>query len=175
LKKLILFLALALINTTFAQSSKLLEDNLFKIKIISPGFGYEKSTSHNTSVAFETSVFAGLNLRDSEANYFLSPYVEGQFRNYYNLQKRISKGKSTLGNSGSYFAIQTSYYFTPINNSEFSSVYDGLNIGSVWGFQKTYISGLNIGANLGVNYNFSEKTVRKILPIMYFNLGWVFF
>lgn len=151
----------------------MLQENLYKIKIIAPGFAYEKSISKNTSIALETSVLAGLNLRDSESNYFFSPYLESQFRYYYNLQKRISKNKSTAGNSGSYFAIETSYYFKPINTREFKSVYDGFNVGGVWGFQKTYKSGINLGSNLGLAYNFSPNQVKKLLPVINFGVGWV--
>ncbi|GAA4274312.1 hypothetical protein GCM10022258_36080 [Aquimarina gracilis] len=46
-------------------------------------------------------------------------------------------------------------------------------IGPVWGFQRTYNSGFNLGLELGVGYAFDSND-EFVAPIVNFRLGWAF-
>ncbi len=161
----------------FVQSQQfLLQENLLKINIITPAVSFEKKLSEKNSLVIETGLSAGFNIRANETTYLFSPYILGQYRNYYNLIKRQKKNKSIAGNSGSFLAAHTSYYLLPLNNNkDFVSTFDGLTIGVIWGFQKTYKVGLNLGANAGLGYNFSDNKEKGVLPIVNFSLGWLVF
>lgn len=102
-----------------------------------------------------------------------SPFGRAQYRYYYNLEKRLAKNKSIRVNSAAYIAPSISYYMKPINDGSYLSNYDGLTAGAVWGFQKTYKSGMNLGANTGLGYNFSSNLVHQVVPILNFTVAWV--
>jgi hypothetical protein len=40
-------------------------------------------------------------------------------------------------------------------------------------FKKTYKSGINLGANTGLGYNFSSNLVHQVVPILNFTVAWV--
>lgn len=67
--------------------------------------------------------------------YSIHPYVTVEPRYYYNLQKRLNKGKRIDGNRGSFLALQGAYIFKPVieynvqyrNGAFFVSPYWGLH------------------------------------------------
>jgi hypothetical protein len=174
MKYLILIFTFCFGQVSISQTTNGLEKNLFKINILSPGFSYEKALGESNTFFIESSMGFGFSTRGNRTTYLFAPLLNSQYRMYYNLNKRQSKNRDISGNSGSYFALHGSYYFEPINSKkEFFSLYDGFTAGGVWGFQKTYKSGLNLGANAGLGYNFSSNKVQELLPILNFTLGWV--
>ena len=149
---------------------------------MSPGFSFERKVSEKKSINFDTNLSIGFALRNdntSESNtdfkILTSPFLRTQYRYYYNLQRRVGKGKSITNNSGSFLAFNGSYYFNPINNQDYVSNYDGFTFGGVWGFQKTYRSKINISSNVGLGYNLSDSNdnSERLIPILNFTLGWV--
>lgn len=162
-----------------AQSNFLVEKSLFKVNILNPGLSLERGLSTNTTFCIIANLSLGFNLKSNNASsgnsnilLLASPYVRGQYRYYYNLDKRKANGKKISDNSGNFLAISSSYYFRPINNEEFVSIYDGFTIGGIWGFQKTYSNKLNLSANGGLGYNFTTNA-SGIVPILNFTVGWV--
>ena len=152
-----------------------LENNQFKINILTPGITYEKKISNNTSLSTDLNLSAGFAYdSDSGTKVLLSPYIREEFRYYYNFEKRNAKNRNTRNNSANYIALTGNYYFKPIGNSEYVSVYDGLTIAPVWGLQRTYRSGINISLIGGAGYNFgtSDRTA-SFVPVINFTLGWV--
>jgi len=182
MKKYFVFLVLILNGNSITAQSVSLKENLFKINIISPGFSFERKVSNNKSINFDANLSIGFAMQnDDESNtnsnfkVLASPFLRSQYRYYYNLQRRINKSKSINNNSGSFIALNGSYYFNPINSQDYISNYDGLTLGGVWGFQKTYKSNLNISSNIGLGYNFSDSfdNSRQLIPILNFTLSWV--
>lgn len=182
MKKYILFLIMILCNNWIKAQNLSLNKNLFKMNILSPGFSFERKVDNNKSLSLDANLSIGfalnnVNTTNSNSNFIVlaAPFFRSQYRYYYNFQRRISKEKRIIGNSGSFLAFNSSYYFNPINNQKYVNNYDGLTIGGVWGFQKTYKSNINIGANVGLGYNFknSNNNSDRLLPILNFTLGWV--
>lgn len=175
MKNFLIYIAI-LLSSTLAYSQK--ESNttrsLFKVNILSPGLTYERILSDKTTFDIDVNLsIGGSSNGGGQLKLLASPFVRAQYRYYYNLEKRLGNNKSISGNSGGYMAPSISYYMKPINDDFHLSNYDGLTVGAVWGFQKTYKSGINLGANTGLGYNFSNNLVHQIVPILNFTVAWV--
>ncbi|WP_159090677.1 hypothetical protein [Aquimarina aquimarini] len=151
------------------------ESHLFKVNLLlTPGIEYEVGLTKNTTADFR--IGTGLRYvrttRDRDYGIFLT--FEGAYRYYYNFEKRLRKGKNTTRNSANYLAMTTYFAHTEpiIGNLDTNIDFVG-QVGPVWGFQRTYRYGLNLGLELGLGYDFSD-TDKSIVPIFNFRLGWAF-
>lgn len=173
--KISILVLFAFIKLNAQKKISYLENNQFKINILSPGLTFEKRVSENTTLATDVNLSAGFAYNSgSGTKLLLSPYVREQYRYYYNFEKRNLKGKNTKNNSANFIALSGSYYFKPISNSEYVSEYDGVTIAPVWGLQRSYGSGLNIGLIAGAGYNFgTNQRTASFVPVVNFTLGWI--
>ena len=175
-KCLIIILSLVSVLNTKAQDVSKVANNLFRINILTPGLTFEKRITNNNTLCLDTNLGLVYTFSSNLGNRLLkTPFTRLQFRNYYNFDKRIAKGKNTLNNSGNYIALSSSYYFKNLNDDYFVNSYDGLTLGATWGLQRTYKSGLNINLNTGLGYNFSNLKDRSMTAILNFTVGWVLF
>jgi hypothetical protein len=165
-----MFLLFPLLNN--AQQTNAVKGSLYKINI-SPGFTYEKGLTNTTTLCLEGNLSVGFAVNNNKTLFLATPFVKSQYRYYYNLDKRVSKGKDISRNSGGFIAITSSFYLKPIGNDVYVSNYDGFTAGGIWGFQKTYKSGINLTANAGLGYNFSDNLTHKVVPLLNFTIGWV--
>lgn len=165
-------------SLVFALNMKAQEvsNNLFRINILTPGLTFEKGISTNNTLCLDANLGLVYTFSSNLGNRLLeTPFTRLQFRNYYNFDKRIAKGKNTLNNSGNYIAFSSSYYFKNINDEFFVNSNDGFTIGATWGLQRTYKNGININLNAGLGYNFSNRKDKSIVPIINFTFGWITF
>lgn len=175
-KEYFLLISLMTILSLTAQNNSVIEKNQFKVNILSPGFSLEHGLNKKSTLSSELNLSVGFNSDgfNENSNIIIAPYIKEQYRYYYNLDKRIAKRKNVSKNSGNFLAINASYYFGPINNSEFISSYDGFTLAPIWGLQRTYKSNLNVNINAGIGCNFSNKSNKNaIIPVLNFTLGWV--
>jgi len=158
------------------QETPSVEKNLFKINLLLPGFVYEHGFSSKNALysefsfgfGYQTSAFWG-------STFVIYPTINEQFRHYYNLEKRVGKGRRTAGNSGNFYGLSAIYNFKSINtNFDISSFNSSFTIAPVWGFQRTYMHKFNLNLNGGVGYNIDiEKDNNEIVPVINFTIGWV--
>lgn len=181
-KYFIIIIIITFYHSMNGQKDFLVRNTFFKVNLLTPGLTFEKGLFPNTTFCIDANLSLGFSLRSSNSapensNFILltSPFLRGQYRYYYNLEKRKIKGKNISNNSGNFIAINSSYYFRAINNNEFAHAYDGLTLGGIWGFQKTYSGNFNMSANAGLGYNFSDYTTNfnGVVPILNFTIGWV--
>lgn len=175
MKKILIFTAVLIFSTlAYSQKESDLSRNLFKVNILAPGLTYERVLGDKTTFNVDVNLsFGGTSKGGGQLKLLASPFGRAQYRYYYNLEKRLAKNKSIRVNSAAYIAPSISYYMKPINDGSYLSDYDGLTAGAVWGFQKTYKTGMNLGANTGLGYNFSSNLVRQVVPILNFTVAWV--
>lgn len=103
--------------------------------MVGVGPDIEKRLSENTTLSTDLNLSAGFAYNsDSGTKLLLSPYIREEYRYYYNLEKRNSKDKNTKNNSANFIALSGSYYFKPIGNSEYVSLYDGLQLRQYGGY-----------------------------------------
>jgi hypothetical protein len=156
-----------------AQNTPSVEKHQFKINVLLPGIVYEYGLSNKNTLYSELSAGFGYSSNYFGDNWTFVPYIHEQFRHYYNLEKRATKGKVTSYNSGGYVAMAANYNLKSITTNDFySSSNSSVFIGSVWGFQRTYKHKFNLDLNLGAGYGFSKQN-SGFSTTLNFTLGWV--
>lgn len=172
----VIYSCLIMTSVVYGQEKEIsVNKNLFKINLLPPGITYEHGLTKkltlnsdiNAGISYHYSSFSG-------SDWIIFPFVDEQLRHYYNLEKRALKGKRTENNSGNFLALGAMYMFRGKGKYEYINDYDGFNLYSVWGLQRTYQNNLNISINAGLGYNFSSNdNVNELSPIVNFTLGWV--
>jgi len=173
--KISLILIISFLSNSYSQESPSVEKNQFKINVILPGFVYEHGFTNKNTLYSELSI--GLAYRKSffydEATWSFLPVINEQFRHYYNLDKRADLGKRTAHNSGNFLALNAIYNFESLStNNSYSESTSSFTIAPVWGLQRTYKGGFNLGFNAGIGYNI-DKYENDFVPVVNFSLGWV--
>jgi len=170
---LVLFLTITF-YCAFAQSNSV-NENLFKVNLLTPSLEYEVGTSKKTTLDFK--IGTGLSVsggsgRKTDWSFF--PFAEVQYRYFYNFEKRLAKKKRTANNSGNYIALGSFIQSGKpiIGNSSYYENYIGA-IGPVWGMQRSYKSGFSLNLYAGPGYSFSDKNNEGLVALINFSLGWV--
>lgn len=153
-----------------------------RFDILAPGVGGEiqlKETQTiagaiNFGFAFGAS-FSSNGGGQQEENYFIiAPTIHAQYRYFFNRPKRIRKGKSVYNNSGLFLGAHIRYNAPDIYSSDnFYSANDGLNIGPIFGVQKTWDNNLQLGISIGLGYNSASSNESQVDAIGSFNFSYV--
>ncbi len=157
-----------------AQSSPVtVEQSQFKINFLLPSISYERALSNKSTLYSEFGTSFGLQSgSNTNVNWTFIPFLNEEFRHYYNLEKRASKGKITAGNSGSFFALNAIYNFKSLNtDSKITSQSADFSIIPTWGFQHTGKKGFSTSLNLGYGYGFNKNGNQGVAMIK-LSLGW---
>jgi len=175
MKNSLLFVFMIFTLLVNAQNGKV-EKNQLKLNFLVPGLKYEAGITDKTSVTFGVgmgfSIIGGSN-KDTEVSFF--PFLESQYKYYYNFEKRRSKGKNTLNNSANYISfIAVVQSQKPLFKSDRYDDRALIVVGPTWGFQRTYKSGFNLSLDLGVGYAFESSGGNGFVsPLIDIELGWV--
>lgn len=168
----VLFLSVIVLK---AQSDNNVENHQLQLGLPMPGLLYEKGVAKNSTLSIEA--ISGFNLRGCtgcETEFGVYPIFRGQYRYYYNMERRLDKDKNISGNSGNYIGGLLLYQDgNPIlGNLETNSV---LAVGPVYGIQRTYRRGFFYRLETGVAYfeddSFFDNT--GITLILAARIGWV--
>jgi len=174
MKKLILlsfcFCSFLSIN---AQDQPSVEDGLFSVNILTPGLEYEIGLTNSTTLDLRAGSGFAYRKGVFEEGFGVYPIFNLQYRHYYNLKKRLDKGKNISNNSANYIALSGAIQAGKpiIGNLEYNEGYFGV-IGPVWGLQRYYGAGFKLDLNLGGGYGFNESGSSFFSPIIGLRLGW---
>lgn len=181
MKKFVLLVILLSAPAIFAQSAA--DPDLpgttdqFSLNLIFPSIEYEKSISDKSTL--DAMIKLGFAYHDGyyldEEEYGIFPFFELQYRHYYNLAKRLSKGKKITENSGNYFSgmLELGGGDPVIGNMENAVDFYGA-LGPVWGLQRVYNSNIKFNLNLGAAYWWNNLGNQGISPVIGFQLGYKF-
>ncbi len=171
--KILINLFLLAIVFVKAQSSPVtVEQSQFKINFLLPSISYERALSNKSTLYSEFGTSFGI-YKPIYEGVAVIPFLNEEFRYYYNLEKRAAKGKSIAGNSGSFLAINAIYNFRSLNTgATLTSQSADFAIVPNWGFQHTGKKGFSTGLNLGYGYGFNNYGNQKFVMIK-LSLGWV--
>ncbi len=172
-----IFMFTAIIVSAQTNTTPEVAKNMFKINLLSPSLEYEVGVGKNATIVMGLGTALGaVSLPNDEVKFGLFASVKTAYRYYYNFEKRAKKGKNTAGNSANYISLTSSGI-----KSDKSIVGDvrtvddyQIEIGPVWGFQRTYKSGFNLGLEMGLGYAILDKSSSYVKPIVNFRLGWAF-
>lgn len=155
-----------------AQSNFNVEKSQLQLGLPLPGVLYELGTSKNTTLSFEA--LAGFELRGCsgcDTDFGIYPIVRGQYRYYYNMERRLRKQKNISGNSGNYVAALVGYQHGSPLIGNLNTV-NTLGIGPVYGLQRTYRKGFFYRLEGGVAY-FQDDFDEGVGLVLAARIGWV--
>lgn len=157
----VVFLLLMIVTeVVYAQSPEVERSvtSMFKLNFFVPGISYEQKIAQYQTVHFATYLDAITSTQTSnngdQTNFYLTPSIAVEIRNYYNLNKRERKGKMTDMNSGNYLAPV--YIGKYAYKNDFGTETWFNQVGAVWGLQRTSPSGFSFDLNLGLGYTWTE-------------------
>jgi hypothetical protein len=154
------------VNSFSQEESKAEITNVTKINFLDPGIGYEMRIAKNQSLGIQAfiSISAGFGYSSdfgTSSFFYLDPALMLQYRYYYNLSKRDSKGKRTEMNSANYISPIFETVFYKVRTSDVE--YTGKNrtaintLGLAWGLQRNYKRRFSLDLNMGVGYRFGGR------------------
>jgi hypothetical protein len=173
----IIIIHLFLVNYLYSQNINNKTTNVLRINIINPGVEFEMAVMNHSAFVANLGVGYGGSYPNlsSSANgfvYSLVPFLDLQYRNYYNFEKRLSKGKNIESNSGNFWGLRMltrgeafASNFSRTSNYDFA-------FSPVWGLQRKY-GKINVLFDIGPIYYFDLKGNDGIFPIIFeFSLGY---
>lgn len=169
----VLFLFFTPLIKTIAQDIPSVEKNLFKINILDPGFSFEYGLTTNSTLNSEVGLGLGFSYSDYYGSSFIAyPFIQEEYRYYYNFERRIRKGKNISRNSGNFIGFNASYLFKPITNQQQNFI-ESTEIKAFYGLQRTYKKGFNLSLHMGVGYVIANSDDEGFAPYLRFTMGWV--
>lgn len=171
MKQFLLLMCFIIGATSFAQTST---QDQFSLNLIIPSAEYELSLSERTTLDLYAGIGYAYRKVFDESHFAIFPEVMAQYRYYYNLDKRLEKGKNVDNNSGNYLtAVAVISGGDPIIGDLSSVNGASVILGPAWGLQRVYWNHLKLNLNLGLGYGFNEVD-SYLAPILVFQLGWKF-
>lgn len=159
----------------FAQSS---EDGLTNFARINLGLhGLEASYELPVSKRFvwENSLGIGMgaNVNGGGAEFHFDfarpvPFLKSELKYIYNIEKRVSKGKNVLNNSGNYVGLQTKYSFGnsgtyALNRSSLTEIH--------WGIQRSlggdFVFDFHVGLGYLSDYETEDDAISPTLGLRF--------
>ena len=152
--------------------------SVFRVNLINPGIEYESPVFKQSVVLYNVGVgyfgsYPNLTTSASGWLYSIRPFIDVQFRNYYNLEKRLLKKKNVSYNSGNFWGVRllTSGKDYKSNFRRTSNVDFAIN--PIWGLQRSY-GEINLVFDIGMAYYFDNKGNGGISPTLEFGIGYNF-
>jgi len=132
---------------------------LYSLSIVSPTLGVEKSIKANKSFKISIGNLIGYSSKNGLQN--KSFLLRGEYRQYYNLEKRRDEGRLSSDYSGNYIGLFAEPSFIFAKGEEATNMYAG----GVWGIQRNYTSHfhLDLSLNAGIGRNgFETKAGLRV-------------
>lgn len=142
-----------------------LRENVWRVLFLSPGVSQETRLGVRTTLASDLRLGGAFVANGSSnsfhSSYYLNSVLSSGVRYYYNLERRLQRGKSIRYNSANYLTLRASYSLPPFLEHHESitplNAYQGLGVQAMWGFQRTYRRNfyLNLALGLGVSQRYT--------------------
>lgn len=176
MKKFLPLFFIILSFNLFSQENPGVSTNQFSINFLMPGLELETRLSHISTLDLQLGT--GFALVGGEAHggteFGVFPTFIAQYRNYYNLKKRLSQNRNIDNNSGNYIAFHSAGFGgKPIIGDLESTANYAVEVGPVWGLQRIYGGGFKLNLNLGVGYGFNDIGESAFGPLLGFQIGWL--
>lgn len=158
-----------------AQFGKNCELRQIKVNILNPGVEYEMALGTDTTLDIKAGLQVALDplVSNIYEEFGFFPAVVGQYRYYYNFEKRQRNRKQIYGNSANYIAPTVAAFFPDTRTIENEIVKGAFGYaGVVTGLQRSYNSGINFSIDIGAAY-YAGRFEGQILPVANLSIGWI--
>jgi len=145
------------------------------------GFTFEPRVGKNTTIDLSAGIGGGYNISTNDFTYevaITNPalYFSVTPKFFYNRQKRIDKGKTSLLNAGNYIGLRMKY--TTKGLSENSDIYDALLMNVHWGLQRPLGKKWSFMTHIGAGYAMDATDLNHVsgtfYPALEFRFSYVF-
>ncbi len=149
-----------------------------RINFINPALELEKAVGQKAVVSTGLGVGYGGGYPDltkggSGFIRIISPFLDLQYKRYINLNKRQSRGKSTLNNSANFISLRFLSRGASISENVIRTSNFDFAIGPTWGIQRTMSDRFHFLFDVGPVYYFDTKGNGNIFPlILQINIGY---
>jgi hypothetical protein len=179
MKKVIFIIIIALnVFQGYTQENIRNTSSVLRLNLINPGIEYELPVFDHFTVLFNVGIgygesYPNLTINASGWLYSICPFMDVQYRNYYNLAKRLNKQKNISYNSGNFWGVRLltrgkefDSNFTRTSNIDFA-------VNPIWGLQRSF-GKINLLFDIGISYYFDNIGNDGISPTFEFGLGYNF-
>ncbi len=173
MKYIFTLLLLFIIFHSNSQDKKITEPVLTGT-FLSPGLTYEIPVGKLTTIKFRAAMEAGFSYASGiivgpRYSFSFIPTLTGEYRYYYNIEKRMKANKNSRYNSANYFAVVAKYgtsYTTyhMEDGSTLKNTTEVTNVGIVWGLQRNYRNRFSLDFNIGPSL---------LYPLLYEQFGFI--
>lgn len=131
----------------------------------------ESKLSNNIALRTEVGMLMGLwgGTAFPKTGIVFTPTISIEPRYYYNLERRVKKGKNITTNSANYFSLKTNYNpdFFVISNYDNVKVNSHITVVPKWGLRRSIGSNFDfeISTGLGYTYDFEVKEGRGYIDL----------
>lgn len=141
-----------------SQNSPSVEKSIFGWQTGFLGFWIHNESKLTDAIALRSEIGLDAGLSGggnyNSVNYILSPTIALAPRYYYNLNKRVEKGRSISKNSGNFIALKLNYapdWFV-ISSYDNIRVVENFSIIPKWAIKRTILNHLTYELGMGVGY-----------------------
>lgn len=172
-KRTVIVFAIAICLAHSVKAQDGLEDKFnVRLGLIGGWVSYEKPLGGPFLLNGELGYIGGI----VGGNFLFTSILEIEPRYYYNVDKRIKKGKSIKNNSANYLALQLSYLPDLLTAKKYSStiIEKSFNIIPTYGLRRNILGGLNFDFEIGLGYQINSGTENNIVPNLGLGLSYSF-
>lgn len=141
-----------------SQNSSSVEKSIFGLQTGFLGFWIHNESKLSDAIVLRSEIGLDAGLSGggnyNTVNYILSPTIALAPRYYYNLNKRVEKGRSISKNSGNFIALKFNYapdWFV-ISSYDNIRVVENVSIIPKWAIKRTVLNHLTYELGMGVGY-----------------------
>jgi hypothetical protein len=164
--------------TTYGQEEKSYNtEKVWRVNFLNPAIELELPTGNYSTFSAGLGIGFGGGYPDLTSGvngfiYIIAPFVDLQQKLFYNINKRVGKGKTVENNSGNFISARIiSRGHSIADNVNRTSDFD-FAVGPTWGIQRKYGESFHLLFDIGPQYYFDTEGNGNIFPIMFqLNLG----
>ena len=179
-KYFILFLMLLCSLFTFSQNKNEDTNNttkVWRINFLNPSVEIELPVNSNSTFSASvgvgyTGAYPDLTYGGDGFTYIIAPFLDTQYKWFYNFNKRKSKNLAVKNNSGNFISFRGVAYGPSIAENIHRTSNYNFAFGPTWGIQRSYGKNFHFLFDVGPQYYFDTEGNGNFWPLMVqLNLG----
>jgi hypothetical protein len=154
----------------YAQNHQKNTEKVLRLNIINPGIEFEFPIFKKSTIATNIGIGYGGSLKNISGGgdgwvYMIAPFLDIEYRMFYNQKERIKKNKNIKYNSGNYWGARLLVRGKELSSNFYRTDNIDFSIGPVWGIQRAY-GKFHFLFDVGPIYYFDTKGNSGFFPFM---------
>lgn len=147
-------------------------EKVWRVNFLNPGIVYELPVSFSSIIAINAGIgYSGSYPKLTKTKfqtgilYAIVPFLDVQYRFFYNLKERAREGKLTAHNSGNFISLRFKVRGPSIDDNFIRKTSYDFAIGPTWGIQRSY-GNFNLLISVGPQLYFDMEGNVGFWPVM---------